>query len=217
VGTDKRERQKLGRQARIEQEMAAAKRQRTFRTARNLGIVAVVVLGGAFAYSAITGGGSSGADEKKDKNANCVASTSAPNAYCNPKLAKEVLERKPPEVTAAPASTPKDALETKTLIHGEGTGAKAGDMITAHYVLKTPDPKVGQSSWESGQPLSPFALGKGNVIPGWDKGLVGAKIGERRQLIIGSENGYGAAGKADIKPNTPLTFVIDIVDIKTGQ
>jgi FKBP-type peptidyl-prolyl cis-trans isomerase len=213
VGTDKRERQKAGRQARIEQEMAAAKRQRGFRTFRNLAIIAVVVLGGAFAYSALKGGGDSGADEKKkdDKYA----------AYSDPATAKKVLTRgEAKTINPAPAKTAADALEKTTLIPGKGKAGTADNGYVVEYVGVTPDGKVFDKSWGKGPPNEPFSidapLGQAQLIQGWKEGLVGAKIGERRHLVIGSNKAYGAQGNGPIKPNTPLAFDIDIVDITSG-
>ncbi len=199
MGTDKRERQKAGRQARIEQEFAAAKRQRSFRTIRNLVIVAVVVLGGAFAYSSLKGGDSSDAKEK-DKG----------SAYSNPTLAKQVLKRgKPKDTAAPPANTPANALEKKTLIEGKGKAGTANDGYVVEYIGKKPDGSVLDESW-SKQPF-PIAgpLGQAQLIQGWKEGLVGAKIGERRHLVIGADKAY--------HDKVPLAFDIDVVDIKRGK
>ena len=59
-----------------------------------------------------------------------------------------------------------------------------------HYIGYLPDGTVFDQSWDKPQPFT-FQLGAGRVIPGWDNGLVGAKIGERRHLVIGADNGYG--------------------------
>jgi FK506-binding protein 2 len=57
-------------------------------------------------------------------------------------------------------------------------------------------------------------LGQGEVIPGWDEGLIGATIGERRHLVIGSDNAYGSTGQGEIPPDAPLAFDVDVVDIQ---
>ena len=68
------------------------------------------------------------------------------------------------------------------------------------------------NSWDRGQPFT-FTLGAGNVIPGWDQGLVGAKVGSRVQLDIPSSLAYGATGKGSIGPNQALTFVVDVLAV----
>jgi peptidylprolyl isomerase len=70
------------------------------------------------------------------------------------------------------------------------------------------------ASWDSGQPFE-FPLGGGSVIPGWDQGVEGMKVGGRRELIIPPDLGYGAQGQPpDIPPNETLVFVIDLLDVK---
>src|SRR5688500_2716057 len=74
-------------------------------------------------------------------------------------------------------------LKTETLKKGEGTEAKAGDTVTVHYTGMFMDGKKFDSSLDRGQPFV-FKLGQGQVIPGWDQGLVGMKVGEKRKLTI---------------------------------
>ena len=74
--------------------------------------------------------------------------------------------------------------------------------------------KEFDSSFDSGQPF-PFTLGAGEVIPGWDEGLEGMKVGGRRQLTIPPDLAYGAQGSPPvIKPNETLIFVIDLLSAK---
>jgi peptidylprolyl isomerase len=218
VGSDKRERQKLSRQAKIEAEEIAARRTRTKRTGVRVAVAAIVVIGAMFAYSAISGG-----DDGKDSAASDATSTTTPGdssvppttttTFSDPALAEEVMARDAPDPEPPPADTPKDALEKKTLIAGEGDGAAVGDTVVVHYVGKTADGKVFDSSWERGEPY-PVTLGPtAGVIDGWNEGLVGVKLGERRRLVIGSDKAYGSAGRDPIPPNAPLAFEIDVVDI----
>jgi peptidylprolyl isomerase len=137
--------------------------------------------------------------------------------YTKPALAKTVLERTQPTPKPPPADLAADALESTTLIEGEGEGAEAGDQITVHYIGLLADGTVFDQSWERGEPFT-ATLGQGQVIPGWEQGLIGAKIGERRRLEIGSDNAYGEQGAGeDIPPNAPLAFEVDVVDIKPGE
>jgi FKBP-type peptidyl-prolyl cis-trans isomerase len=213
VGTEKRERQRLGKQARSEAELAAVRRQKTKRTGIRLGIGLVVVLAVAFGYSLLTRDDSSDSTDTADTTTTAADATTTTVAYSNPELAAEVLAREPP-IPADAADTPPDAVQVETLIEGQGEGAAAGDTLTVHYVGVLSDGTQFDESWSSGQPFVVENLGQASVIPGWNEGLVGATIGERRRLEIGSDKAYGAAGNPPTIPaNAPLAFEIDVVDI----
>jgi peptidylprolyl isomerase len=219
VGTEKRERQKVGKQVRAAAEFTAARRAKNRRTAVRVAIAVVVVLAVLFAYSALRGddGGSDAAsDETTSTTSTTVGdSTTTTVTYSNPALAEEVLARDAPDVEPPPEGTPADALEKETLIEGQGEAAVAGDQLSVNYVGVTPDGNAFDSSFQEGRDPIVVVLGQGGVIAGWDQGLVGVKIGERVRLVLGSENAYGAQGNsgAGIPPNSPLAFVVDVVDI----
>jgi peptidylprolyl isomerase len=109
-----------------------------------------------------------------------------------------------------PTSAAPAGLEAADLIKGSGATAKSGDNVTVQYVLATYSSKMTiQSSWTS-QPFS-FTLGQGQVIKGWDEGVVGMQVGGRRELIIPPALGYGANSPgAGIAANDTLVFVIDL-------
>jgi peptidylprolyl isomerase len=117
-----------------------------------------------------------------------------------------------PTVTV-PSGTPPTALESSDLITGTGKAAASGDSVTVQYVLATySSGKVIQSSWTS-QPFT-FTLGEGQVIKGWDEGVVGMKAGGRRELIIPANLGYGAQSPgAGISANDTLVFVVDLLKV----
>jgi peptidylprolyl isomerase len=112
-----------------------------------------------------------------------------------------------------PKGTPPTSLESADLITGIGSTALPGDSATVQYVLATySSGKVVQSSWTS-QPFT-FKLGAGQVIPGWDKGVVGMKVGGRRELIIPPNLGYGGRSPGPgIAANDTLVFVIDLLNL----
>jgi peptidylprolyl isomerase len=118
-----------------------------------------------------------------------------------------------PTVTV-PSGTPPTQLESADLIEGSGPSAAPGNALTVQYTLATySSGKVIQSSWSANQPFT-FTLGAGQVIPGWDKGVVGMKAGGRRELIIPPSLGYGAQSPGPgIAPNDTLVFVIDLQKI----
>jgi FKBP-type peptidyl-prolyl cis-trans isomerase len=216
VATDKRERQRAARLEKTYAEQTAAKRARTRNTGLRVVIAAVVVLAVLFGVSQLVGDDN---DDAATSDEDSTASTPIDQSeaeFTNPELAEEVLGREAPTPEPPPADTAADALEASTLIEGEGEGAASGDMITAHYVGVLSDGTVFDESWSQGQTI-PVTLGTGGVIAGWDEGLVGSKIGERRHLVIGSDNAYGAQGSPPAIPaNAPLAFDVDIVDIQPG-
>ncbi|HVS28838.1 MAG TPA: FKBP-type peptidyl-prolyl cis-trans isomerase, partial [Solirubrobacteraceae bacterium] len=103
---------------------------------------------------------------------------------------------------------------SKDIVTGKGPAAKAGDTVTVQYVgVSFKTGKQFDASWDRGQPFD-FQLGAGMVIPGWDKGVKGMRVGGRRELIIPSRLAYGAQGQPPtIAPNEPLVFVIDLQKI----
>jgi peptidylprolyl isomerase len=118
---------------------------------------------------------------------------------------------KEPKVTP-PSGPAPSKLEVKDLITGTGAEAKAGETVTVNYVgILYKGGKEFDASWKRNEPFT-FALGKGQVIPGWDEGLVGMKVGGRRELIIPSALAYGAKGSPPTIPaNAPLVFVVDLL------
>jgi peptidylprolyl isomerase len=128
-------------------------------------------------------------------------------------IANEVIGRDAPQVEGTEADVASDALDVSTVIEGEGPGAEVGDLVVAHYAGVLADGTPFDDSWSRGQPFE-LQLGAGMVITGWDEGLVGAQAGERRRLVIGYENAYGAQGRPPtIPPEATLVFEIDIVAI----
>jgi peptidylprolyl isomerase len=149
-------------------------------------------------------------DKSKDDAATSPATASTPAATAT---AEPTPAATKPKVTV-PSGPPPKKLEIKDLKQGTGPAAKAGDPLTVQYVGVTyANGKQFDASWDRGQPFQ-FQLGAGNVIPGWDQGLVGMKAGGRRELIIPPDLGYGAQGAPpDIPPNATLIFVIDLEQI----
>lgn len=140
-------------------------------------------------------------------------SSSSSGAETAASAPQESINKKP--VVDVPSGPPPTQLETIDLIEGSGPEAKAGDNVSVQYVLV--DYKSGkeiESSWERNEPL-PFTLGSNAVIPGWEQGVEGMKVGGRRELIIPPELAYGSAGSPPvIKPNATLIFVVDMVAIE---
>ena len=116
-----------------------------------------------------------------------------------------------PKVTVPSGAAPT-TMVTKEIIKGAGPEAKAGESVTVNYVgVLYHGGKEFDASWKRNEPFT-FALGKGQVIKGWDQGVAGMKVGGRRMLIIPAELGYGKRGSPPaIPPNAPLVFVVDLL------
>jgi peptidylprolyl isomerase len=114
-----------------------------------------------------------------------------------------------------PKGAPPKQLETTDLRTGSGDEAKSGDKVTVQYVgVLYKSGKQFDASWDRGEPFS-FTLGAGEVIPGWDQGVEGMKVGGRRQLVIPPQLGYGPSGYPPaIPPNETLVFVVDLVGVE---
>ncbi|MFM7130797.1 MAG: FKBP-type peptidyl-prolyl cis-trans isomerase [bacterium] len=103
-------------------------------------------------------------------------------------------------------------LKVETVAEGSGEGAKSGQTITVHYTGTLENGK----QFDSSRGKSPFTvvLGAGQVIKGWDAGLQGMKVGEKRKLTIPAAMGYGSTGQGQIPPNSTLLFDVEMIAIK---
>jgi peptidylprolyl isomerase len=124
-----------------------------------------------------------------------------------------------PSTTKPEIDFPGDVAPTELVIEdlkaGDGVEAKTGDTVSAHYVgVAHSTGEEFDASWTRGVPLD-FRLGVGQVIKGWDDGIVGMKVGGRRKLTIPANLAYGDRGAGGaIKPGETLIFVVDLVDAR---
>ena len=111
-----------------------------------------------------------------------------------------------------PDTDAPEGLQVQLLDAGTGPEIKAGDTISAHYLGQSWAGAVFDNSYDRGQPLR-FRVGVGEVIRGWDDGLVGQRVGSRVLLSIPAELGYGDHGvpQAGIKGGATLVFVTEIL------
>ena len=104
-------------------------------------------------------------------------------------------------------------LSFEVIAEGDGEKAKNGMQVSVHYQGRLTDGTIFDDSQKRGTPFS-FTLGSGQVIPGWEQGIAGMKIGEKRVLTIPPELGYGAAGAGGvIPPNATLIFDVQLIAV----
>jgi len=127
---------------------------------------------------------------------------------------KREYDRTKPEIEF-PGDTPPSELVIEDLIVGDGAEAVPGSTVSTHYVgVAWSTGEEFDSSWGRGAPLD-FRVGIGQVIQGWDQGLLGMKVGGRRRLEIPAHLAYGDRGAgALIGPGETLIFVVDLVGVR---
>ncbi len=107
-------------------------------------------------------------------------------------------------------------LKTAILVEGTGTAAKIGDTVTVNYTGTLENATKFDSNVDPAfghvEPFS-FTLGQGRVIQGWELGVLGMKIGEKRKITIAPELGYGAASVGKIPANSTLIFEVEVTAI----
>ena len=219
--SDKRARQRAAREMRLAAEAKAKKRRKQIRNAIIVAVIAGIVIGIVFLTSSSSPPKKSATTTTTTTTAPTTTTTSvagstttvppAIGAIPAADLSPAGTAGKAPTVVVPPGAPPTQ-LESADLITGTGAAAKTGDALTVQYVLATfSSRKTVQSSWTS-QPFT-FTLGQG-VIQGWDEGVVGMKVGGRRELIVPPSLGYGSTAQgAGIAANDTLVFIIDLVKI----
>jgi peptidylprolyl isomerase len=197
-----------------EQQLRAQRRRRNTIIGAIVGTIAVI--GGLVALVIVLVGGSDNksvatAQTTPTPSASSSATPAAPTA-CAPISPNPPAKGEPtvPAVTGKPPTN----LVVKDIKTGKGAAAKSGQTLTVNYVgVSCSTGKAFDASYPRKQAFS-FPLGKSQVIQGWDKGLVGMKVGGQRELVIPASLGYGATGSGSIKPNETLIFVVDLVSAK---
>jgi peptidylprolyl isomerase len=118
-----------------------------------------------------------------------------------------------PEIDFVDPTPPTD-LVIKDITIGDGEEATERDRVSVHYVgVALSTGEEFDASYNRGEPLD-FRVGIGQVIQGWDQGILGMKVGGRRQLVIPPHLGYGDRGAGGvIKPGETLVFVVDLLEV----
>jgi peptidylprolyl isomerase len=212
MGTEKRQRQKEGRQARIAAAEAAQRHSDRRRRYLTFVIIALVVLGGFALLHALTGNNKS----KKVSTADATTTTAAPTTTLASVKGKPCVAMTGTPPKGAPAvpvevGAPPTKLVVKDLKEGTGAAVASTDTVTVNYIgVACSTGKIFDSSWSRGQ-TAQFPLNQ--VIKGWTEGLAGMKVGGSRLLGIPADLAYGSQPPAGsgIAPDEPLWFVVDMV------
>jgi len=107
----------------------------------------------------------------------------------------------------------EEKLVTEDIEEGTGDAVESGDTVVIHYTGTLKDGTKFDSSLDRGEPFE-TQIGVGQVIEGWDEGVVGMKVGGKRKLIIPPSMGYGTQGVPGIPPNSTLIFDVELLEIK---
>ena len=124
------------------------------------------------------------------------------------------MDRTKPDVTVPGGPPPGKALQVEDLEVGDGDEATPGTRVEVHYVgVSWATGKQFDASWDRNESFR-FKLGAGQVIPGWDQGVAGMKVGGRRRLTIPPALAYGSRGAGGvIGPDETLVFVVDLLGV----
>ncbi len=104
-------------------------------------------------------------------------------------------------------------LVVSDVVIGSGREVAAGDTVTVHYIGTLQNGQEFDNSHKKGQPLT-FTVGRGQVIEGWERGIVGMKVGGERMLVVPAEFGYGRQAVGPIPGNSTLVFAIELLSIQ---
>lgn len=110
-------------------------------------------------------------------------------------------------------ATQSAGLQSEDIVVGTGAEAKQGNTVSVHYTGVLTDGTKFDSSKDRNEPFT-FLLGQGDVIKGWDQGVVGMKVGGKRKLTIPPELGYGPRAVGPIPANATLIFEVELLDVK---
>jgi peptidylprolyl isomerase len=141
-----------------------------------------------------------------------ASSTPAPT-YAPAEISKDL--KKEPAIPP-PAGSPPAELLTDDVVVGKGKTAAPGDVVSVQYTgVAFSTGQKFDASWDRGAEPFQFTLGAGEVIPGWDQGVAGMRVGGRRQLVIPPDLAYGPQGSPPaIGPNETLIFVVDLEKVR---
>ena len=159
------------------------------------------------AFLTACGGGDSAPEPAADSDTTALAPAEPPPAAIATTYAPEL------EVDLTAMEETESGLRYAILSEGSGEVVEPGDTAVVHYTGWLPDGTQFDSSRDRGEPF-PFPVGAGRVIAGWDEGVAGMAVGERRKLVIPPDLAYGPMGQGPIPPNATLVFDVELVEAR---
>lgn len=153
---------------------------------------------------------------QKTQNTNDINinQASTPASTSTPVPANDIMQNKATsEADMNKSITTSDGLVIEDEVTGTGKEAKSGDTVTVNYLGTLTNGTKFDSSYDRNTPFT-TQIGVGQVIKGWDEGIVGMKVGGKRKLTIPPSLGYGQQGVGNIPPNSTLVFEVELLGIK---
>ncbi len=170
------------------------------------GLVGILILVLAGFYLSYTKGNNMGKPPNNNPSLKIEGGTQLPSST-------PISTPAPTTTQALSAKTFPDGLIVEDLKIGSGTEVKAGDSVSIHYVGTLQSGAKFDSSYDRRQPFQ-TQIGVGDVIKGWDEGVVGMKVGGKRKLTIPPDLGYGSNPVGPIPANSTLIFELELLDVK---
>jgi peptidylprolyl isomerase len=197
-----------------EQQVRARRRRRNTILGATAGVVVVLGLLGWGIYALSSGGGKKAVLKPAASSTPTPTPTISTPPAAAPTTCAAIKPNPPakgdPSVPPVKGKVPTH-LVVKDLKVGSGAKAKKGAKLSMNYVGVSCDTgKAFDASYPRHTPFN-FTLGQGQVIQGWDKGIVGMRVGGRRELIIPAAEGYGSQSQPGIPANDTLIFVVDLL------
>ena len=216
---NKRRQRELARQRheRRQQQLVERRAKRRRRNTIAAIVMAVLILVGTGTW-AVVAYAFGGDDNKSTLAVATPTPTAAPTTAAAPTKCAKISPNPPkkgqpavPDVTGAAPTK----LVKKDVKSGTGAVAKTGSTVSVTYIgISCSDGKVFDASYlHGGTPFDVTPLGSAQVIAGWNQGLIGAKAGDRRVIVIPPQLGYGPAGDGPIQPNETLIFIVDVTNV----
>jgi len=129
-------------------------------------------------------------------------------------LMRPQVEHKKPKknMPILSSHSPRAGVDVDILKVGTGAEAVSGKIVRVHYTAFLTNGKKVDSSYDRSEVYS-FTMGRREVIPGWEAGMIGMKQGEIRKFKIAPEHAYGAKGKAEVPPNATMIFEVELIQV----
>lgn len=198
---------------------AARRRRRRMIWIGTIATIAIIILAtvGVLEYQRYTAAQAAQAKQEAEVHATATARVEATQTAVNATPTPTAGPATPPPVDATPIALPNgNGVQYIDITQGSGATVQKGDTISVEYTgwLAATGKKFDSSYDHGGQPLQ-FTVGQGQMIPGFDAGVIGMKVGGTRRLFIPAAQGYGAAGNPPAVPaNANLIFDVTVVSIQ---